>query len=40
MVGGAACAWALMDGLAVGRLVAAVGGFVFFFFFCFFFFFQ
>ena len=39
VVGGAACAWALMDGLAVGRLAAAVGGFVFFFF-CFFFFFQ
>ena len=39
VVGGAACAWALMDGLAVGRLAAAVGGFVFFFF-CFFFFFS
>ena len=35
MVGGAACAWALMDGLAVGRLATAVGGFVFVFLFFF-----
>ena len=36
VVGGAACAWALMDGSAVGGLAAAVGGFVFIFLFFFF----